>query len=104
MMRGNLIWRKSVNGVMLSVTAVFTLLAVSTLFYILGYLVYYGSQSWPFPHSLMVAYTARWVIGEIVPQNVFPVGEGHADALHHVDHRQGPEQGLQRIGFDDGLG
>ena len=21
---------------------------------------YYGSQSWPFPHSLMVAYTARW--------------------------------------------
>ena len=29
---------------------------------------YYGSQSWPFPHSLMVAYTARWVSGEIVPQ------------------------------------
>lgn len=29
---------------------------------------YYGSQSWPFPHSLMVAFTARWVEGEIVPQ------------------------------------
>jgi NAD+ diphosphatase len=29
---------------------------------------YYGSQSWPFPHSLMVAYTARWVSGHIVPQ------------------------------------
>ncbi|MFZ2651096.1 MAG: NAD(+) diphosphatase [Burkholderiaceae bacterium] len=29
---------------------------------------YYGSQSWPFPNSLMVAYTARWVSGEIVPQ------------------------------------
>jgi NAD+ diphosphatase len=29
---------------------------------------YYGSQSWPFPHSLMIAYTARWVRGEIVPQ------------------------------------
>ena len=29
---------------------------------------YYGSQSWPFPHSLMVAYTAEWVGGEIVPQ------------------------------------
>lgn len=29
---------------------------------------YYGSQSWPFPHSLMVAYTALWVGGEIVPQ------------------------------------
>jgi NAD+ diphosphatase len=29
---------------------------------------YYGSQSWPFPHSLMVAYTAQWVSGEIVKQ------------------------------------
>ena len=29
---------------------------------------YYGSQSWPFPHSLMIAYTAEWVAGEIVPQ------------------------------------
>ena len=29
---------------------------------------YYGSQSWPFPHSLMVAYTAEWVSGDIVPQ------------------------------------
>jgi NAD+ diphosphatase len=29
---------------------------------------YYGSQSWPFPHSLMVAYTAEWAGGEIVPQ------------------------------------
>ncbi|WP_280154834.1 NAD(+) diphosphatase [Piscinibacter sp. XHJ-5] len=29
---------------------------------------YYGSQSWPFPHSLMVAFTARWTDGEIVPQ------------------------------------
>jgi NAD+ diphosphatase len=32
------------------------------------HLRYYGSQSWPFPHSLMVAYTAQWVRGEIVPQ------------------------------------
>jgi NAD+ diphosphatase len=31
-------------------------------------LQYYGSQSWPFPHSLMVAFTARWSGGEIVPQ------------------------------------
>lgn len=29
---------------------------------------YYGSQSWPFPHSLMIAFTARWVGGDIVPQ------------------------------------
>ena len=30
---------------------------------------YYGSQSWPFPHSLMVAFTARWSQGDIVPQS-----------------------------------
>jgi NAD+ diphosphatase len=29
---------------------------------------YYGSQSWPFPHSLMVAYSAEWVEGDIVKQ------------------------------------
>ena len=29
---------------------------------------YYGSQSWPFPNNLMVAFTARWAGGEIVPQ------------------------------------
>jgi NAD+ diphosphatase len=29
---------------------------------------YYGSQSWPFPNSLMIAFTARWDSGEIVPQ------------------------------------
>jgi NAD+ diphosphatase len=29
---------------------------------------YYGSQSWPFPHSLMIAYTARWTGGAIVKQ------------------------------------
>lgn len=26
---------------------------------------YFGSQSWPFPHSLMVAYTAEYVSGEL---------------------------------------
>jgi len=29
---------------------------------------YYGSQSWPFPNSLMIAFTARWESGDIVPQ------------------------------------
>lgn len=27
---------------------------------------YFGSQSWPFPHSLMIAFTAEWESGEIV--------------------------------------
>ncbi|KXW56748.1 NAD(+) diphosphatase [Ferrovum sp. PN-J185] len=29
---------------------------------------YYTSQSWPFPHSLMVAFTCRYVSGIIIPQ------------------------------------
>lgn len=26
---------------------------------------YYGSQSWPFPHQLMIGFTARWKSGEV---------------------------------------
>lgn len=42
---------------------------------------YYGSQSWPFPHSLMVAYQAEWAGGEILPQE----GEIEAAAWFHID-------------------
>ena len=31
-------------------------------------LQYFGSQSWPFPHSLMVAFTAEYAGGEVTPQ------------------------------------
>ncbi|WP_341676259.1 NAD(+) diphosphatase [Niveibacterium sp. SC-1] len=34
----------------------------------LGPLRYFGSQNWPFPHSLMVAFTAEWAGGEIACQ------------------------------------
>jgi NAD+ diphosphatase len=26
---------------------------------------YWGSQPWPFPHSLMIGFSARWASGEI---------------------------------------
>lgn len=44
------IWRKSLNIFMLSLTGACTLIAVSTLFFILGYLVYNGGKdlSWNF--------------------------------------------------------
>jgi phosphate transport system permease protein len=44
-MSKRLIWRKGVNSVMLTITGVFTVITVSALFLILGYLVYYGSSS-----------------------------------------------------------
>ncbi len=31
---------------------------------------YFGSQSWPFPHSLMIAYTAAYAGGEIAPDGI----------------------------------
>ncbi len=49
-MNGLLFWRKTVNLVMLSVTALCTFITVSTLFVILGYLLYNGGKSldWDF--------------------------------------------------------
>lgn len=44
---------------------------------------YFGSQSWPFPHSLMVAFTAEWDGGEIVrqPEEIEDAGWYPFDAL-----------------------
>jgi phosphate transport system permease protein len=49
-MNMRLLWRKSVNAVMLTLTGLFTVLTVSVLFLILGLLVYKGasSLSWNF--------------------------------------------------------
>jgi NAD+ diphosphatase len=33
-----------------------------------GDVTYWGSQPWPFPHSLMVGFTARYRSGELVLQ------------------------------------
>jgi phosphate transport system permease protein len=40
-----LLWRKTVNNIMLGLTGLCTLLTVSTLFLILGYLLYFGGRS-----------------------------------------------------------
>jgi NAD+ diphosphatase len=31
---------------------------------------YFGSQSWPFPHSLMIAFTAAYDAGDVVPDGI----------------------------------
>jgi NAD+ diphosphatase len=55
----------------------------------LSSLRYYGSQSWPFPHSLMVAYTAEWSGGAVVPQEdeIEAAGWFHIDALPAIPPR-----------------
>ena len=49
-MNSNLVWRKTVNVIMLSLTGLCAAVAVSALFFILGYLVYHGGKdvNWDF--------------------------------------------------------
>ena len=53
-MNKRLLWRKAVNGVMLTLTGVFTFFTVSCLFLILGFLLYNGFRSldWGFFYKL----------------------------------------------------
>jgi NAD+ diphosphatase len=53
------------------------------------HLRYYGSQSWPFPHSLMLAFSAEWQGGEIVPQEdeIEAAGWFDIDALPGIPPR-----------------
>lgn len=55
-MSGRMLWRKSVNILMLSLCAAFALVTVSVLFFILGYLVWHGGKdlSWTFLTHLPV--------------------------------------------------
>jgi phosphate transport system permease protein len=64
-----LAWRNFVNNVMLSLTAVCTFLTVSTLFLILGYLVYNGGKS------------LDWAFFTQLPKGPGEVGGGMANAI-----------------------
>lgn len=50
---------------------------------------YFGSQPWPFPHSLMVAFTTRFAGGELRPDpaEIEDAGWYRADALPRVSPR-----------------
>jgi NAD+ diphosphatase len=52
-------------------------------------LSYFASQPWPFPHSLMVAFTARHQAGEIVPDpsEIVDAAWYPADSLPEIPHR-----------------
>jgi len=65
----NLIWRKSVNLLMLSLTGLCALVAVSVLFFILGYLVYHGGKD------------VNWDFFTKLPKPVGETGGGMANAI-----------------------
>lgn len=56
----------------------------------LGKLHYYGSQSWPFPHALMLGYHAEYHSGEICVDEV-EIAEAHW--WHYTDLPQIPRSG-----------
>ena len=62
-------WRKAVNAVMLSLTGVCALLAVSVLFFILGYLVWHGGKA------------LNWDFLTKLPKPVGEAGGGMANAI-----------------------
>ncbi len=62
-------WRKAVNAVMLSLTGVCALLAVSVLFFILGYLVWHGGRA------------LNWEFFTQLPKPVGEAGGGMANAI-----------------------
>jgi phosphate transport system permease protein len=63
------VWRKSVNVVMLSLTGMCALFTVSALFFILGYLLYYGGKS------------LNWAFFVNLPAPVGESGGGMANAI-----------------------
>jgi phosphate transport system permease protein len=63
------VWRKSVNAVMLSLTGLCALFTVSALFFILGYLLYYGGKS------------LNWAFFVNLPAPVGETGGGMANAI-----------------------
>jgi phosphate transport system permease protein len=64
-----MVWRKSVNALMLSLTGLCALVAVSVLFFILGYLVYHGGQD------------VTWDFFTKLPKPVGETGGGMANAI-----------------------
>jgi len=48
----------------------------------IGNFDYYGSQSWPFPHSLMLGFYAEWKSGKIVPDGEEIIEVDWFDAGH----------------------
>jgi len=64
-----MLWRKSVNIIMLSLTGLCALVAVSVLFFILGYLVYHGGRD------------VNWDFFTKLPKPVGEAGGGMANAI-----------------------
>lgn len=65
----SMVWRKSVNVLMLSLTGLCALVAVSVLFFILGYLIYHGGKD------------VNWNFFTQLPKPVGETGGGMANAV-----------------------
>jgi NAD+ diphosphatase len=57
---------------------------------------YFGSQPWPFPHSVMIGFTARYLSGELVPQESEIVEAGW---YRHDELPPSPRGGMSIAGW-----
>jgi len=57
---------------------------------------YFGSQPWPFPHSLMIGFTARYAGGDLTIQDAEIV---EADWYSHDDLPPSPRGGMSIAGW-----
>ncbi len=57
---------------------------------------YFGSQPWPFPHSVMIGFNATYAAGEIVRQEAEIV---EADWYHHEELPPVPKGGMSIAGW-----
>ncbi|MCP3992119.1 MAG: NAD(+) diphosphatase [Actinomycetia bacterium] len=62
----------------------------------IGNLSYFGSQPWPFPHSVMIGFRASYVSGELQPQESEIV---EADWYHHDELPPAPRGGMSIAGW-----
>lgn len=62
----------------------------------IGDVNYFGSQPWPFPHSMMIGFNAKYVSGEIAIQEEEIV---EADWYHHEELPPVPKGGMSIAGW-----
>ena len=80
-----MLWRKTINVVMLSLTGVCALIAVSALFFILGYLVYHGGKD------------INWAFFTKLPTPVGEAGGAHRQRRRGLGHSHRRLQASDRL-------
>lgn len=71
-----------------------------------GNLRYFGSQAWPFPSNIMVAFQAEYVAGELAPDGEEVVESGWFDRAHlpEIPHKGSIARAMIDAWLQEGAG